>query len=170
VDDPPVITGRYAGRPRDHRAGAEKLARLRKPTLDAAERYRAAAAVLYGERKRAAEKLERRSMRSSKPLKLERARFSTEIATTPRGRRHGIGPGRVRGRPIRTRPGHVMNGRAGGEIARGFYAGAERVRRSRLGADGIFTDRYRGRRAGADGLACGSRASGAVDQVLAGPS
>jgi DNA repair protein RecN (Recombination protein N) len=105
-------------------AGAKLLAELEAAARQAQERYRAAATALSGRRKSAAEKLDRAVNTELKPLKLERARFSTEIASDPDAPGpHGIdriefwvqtNPG--------TRPGPLMKIASGGELARFLLA------------------------------------------------
>src|SRR6185503_20320823 len=62
-------------------AGAEQLAVLEKAAGEAAELYRKAAATLSGKRRKAAEKLDKAVNAELKPLRLERATFTTDIAT-----------------------------------------------------------------------------------------
>jgi DNA repair protein RecN (Recombination protein N) len=105
-------------------AGAGELARLDAAARAAGERYAAAAAALSERRRRTAEKLDRAVNGELKPLKLERARFSTEIASdSEAGGSHGIdriefwvqtNPG--------TRPGPLMKIASGGELARFLLA------------------------------------------------
>jgi DNA repair protein RecN (Recombination protein N) len=105
-------------------AGAQQLAELEASARQAQERYREAALALSGRRKSAAEKLDRAVNTELKPLKLERARFSTEIAGDPdTPGPHGIdriefwvqtNPG--------TRPGPLMKIASGGELARFLLA------------------------------------------------
>jgi len=61
----------------------ESLARSLERAFCPVERYGAAAMALSGRRKSAAEKLDRAVNAELKPLKLDRARFSTEIASDP---------------------------------------------------------------------------------------
>ena len=105
-------------------AGGEQLAALERTAIEAAARYRAAAAKLSDQRKAAAEKLDRAVNAELKPLKLERACFSTEIASDP----HTPGPNGidriefwVRTNPG-TRPGPLMKVASGGELARFLLA------------------------------------------------
>jgi len=105
-------------------AGAERLAVLEQAARDADARYREAAAALSAGRRRAAEKLDKAVNGELKPLKLERAKFTTEIVTEPEaGGPHGIdriefwvqtNPG--------TRPGPLMKVASGGELARFLLA------------------------------------------------
>jgi DNA repair protein RecN (Recombination protein N) len=105
-------------------AGAERLAVLEAAAREAEANYRKAASALSKQRKTAAEKLDRAVNAELKPLKLERATFTTEIATDPEaGGPHGIdriefwvqtNPG--------TRPGPLMKVASGGELARFLLA------------------------------------------------
>jgi len=105
-------------------AGAERLAALEEAARAADAYYREAAAALSRDRKKAAETLDRAVNDELKPLKLERARFVTEIETDPAaGGPHGIdriefwvqtNPG--------TRPGPLMRVASGGELARFLLA------------------------------------------------
>src|ERR1700686_308152 len=105
-------------------AGAQQLAELEASARQAQERYRVAAMALSARRKSAAEKLDRAVNTELKPLKLERARFSTEIVSDPdMPGPHGIdriefwvqtNPG--------TRPGPLMKIASGGELARFLLA------------------------------------------------
>jgi DNA repair protein RecN (Recombination protein N) len=105
-------------------AGAERLAALEKAAREAAGLYAKAAAALSAARRKAADKLDKAVNGELKPLKLERAKFSTQIdsdaaAVGP----HGIdrvefwvqtNPG--------TRPGPLMKVASGGELARFMLA------------------------------------------------
>ncbi len=105
-------------------AGAQQLAALEAAARQAQERYRAAATALSDRRRSAAEKLDRAVNAELKPLRLERARFSSEITTDPQlPGPHGIdriefwvqtNPG--------TRPGPLMKIASGGELARFLLA------------------------------------------------
>jgi DNA repair protein RecN (Recombination protein N) len=105
-------------------AGAERLAVLESATHEAAANYRKAAVALSQGRKAAAVKLDGAVNGELKPLKLERAKFMTEIVTEPdAGGPHGIdriefwvqtNPG--------TRPGPLMKVASGGELARFLLA------------------------------------------------
>ncbi len=105
-------------------AGARQLAELEAAARQAEVRYGAAAAALSGRRKGAAEKLDRAVNAELKPLKLDRARFSTEIASDPAA----PGPNGidriefwVQTNPG-TRPGPLMKIASGGELARFLLA------------------------------------------------
>jgi DNA repair protein RecN (Recombination protein N) len=105
-------------------AGAEQLVALEKAAGEAAERYRKAAAALSKERRKAADRLAKAVNAELKPLKLERATFSAEIATDEAAAGpHGFdrvefwvqtNPG--------TRPGALMKVASGGELARFLLA------------------------------------------------
>jgi len=103
-------------------AGAERLATLEHEAAEAAERFRAAAQALSEKRRRAAQKLDKAVNAELKPLKLERAQFSTKIDS------EGEGPNGldriefwVRTNPG-TRPGPLMKVASGGELARFLLA------------------------------------------------
>ena len=105
-------------------AGAERLAALEKAAAEAAKRYDAAAAKLSAARRKAAEKLDKAVNAELKPLKLDRARFQTEVESDPASAGpHGVdrvefwvqtNPG--------TRPGPLMKVASGGELARFLLA------------------------------------------------
>jgi DNA repair protein RecN (Recombination protein N) len=105
-------------------AGAERIGRLEKAAAEAVDRYRAAAADLSGRRKAAAEALDAAVNRELKPLRLERARFVTQLVSEQESAgRHGLdrvefwvetNPG--------TRPGPLMKIASGGELARFLLA------------------------------------------------
>jgi DNA repair protein RecN (Recombination protein N) len=105
-------------------AGAERLAALETAAVEAERQYRAAATALSAARRKGAEKLDKAVNGELKPLKLERAKFSTEIVAEPEaGGPHGIdrvefwvqtNPG--------TRPGPLMKVASGGELARFLLA------------------------------------------------
>jgi DNA repair protein RecN (Recombination protein N) len=122
VDALSALAGRYANDLSMIDAGAEKLAALEREAEAAAARYREAAQKLSAQRKRAAAALDKAVNAELKPLKLERARFSTEIAEADAGP-DGIdrvefwvqtNPG--------TRPGPLMKIASGGELARFLLA------------------------------------------------
>jgi DNA repair protein RecN (Recombination protein N) len=105
-------------------AGAERLAALEAAAREVEARCRAAAAALSDRRKAAADKLDQAVNGELAPLRLERARFSTEIVTEAEAPGpHGIdrvefwvqtNPG--------TRPGPLMKVASGGELARFLLA------------------------------------------------
>jgi len=103
-------------------AGAEKLVVLEQDAKAALAAYRTAAQSLSAARRRAAETLDKAVNAELKPLKLERARFSTEITSESEGPQ-GLdrvefwvctNPG--------TRPGPLMKVASGGELARFLLA------------------------------------------------
>jgi DNA repair protein RecN (Recombination protein N) len=105
-------------------AGAERLAVLEKAAREALEFYRAAAAALSQARRKCAQKLDKAVNAELKPLKLERATFSTEIETEPEaGGPHGSDRVEfwVRTNPG-TRPGPLMKVASGGELSRFLLA------------------------------------------------
>src|SRR5262245_48316861 len=105
-------------------AGAERLAALEAAAREADSRYHEAAAALSAARRKCAQKLDKAVNAELKPLKLERATFSTAIATEPEAAGpHGFdriefwvqtNPG--------TRPGPLMKVASGGELARFLLA------------------------------------------------
>jgi DNA repair protein RecN (Recombination protein N) len=105
-------------------AGAERLTALEAAAREAVERYRVAATALSEARCAAAQKLDKAVNAELRPLKLERATFTTEIASEAEaGGPHGIdriefwvctNPG--------TRPGPLMKVASGGELARFLLA------------------------------------------------
>jgi DNA repair protein RecN (Recombination protein N) len=103
-------------------AGAERLAALEREARKASARYRAAAEALSAARRRAAQQLDKAVNVELKPLKLERAQFSTEITSENEG---PDGLDRVefwvRTNPG-TRPGPLMKVASGGELARFLLA------------------------------------------------
>jgi DNA repair protein RecN (Recombination protein N) len=124
VDDLAALAARYAADLALIDAGAERLAALEKTAAELAGRYDKAAAMLSERRRHAAEKLDKAVNGELKPLKLERARFTTEIATEP----EAPGPQGidrvefwVRTNPG-TQPGPLMKVASGGELARFLLA------------------------------------------------
>jgi len=122
VDELNALGSRYASEVALIDAGAERLATLEKEAQAAALRYRDAAQALSAQRRRAALKLDKAVNAELKPLKLERARFSTEIESADEG---PDGMDRVefwvRTNPG-TRPGPLMKIASGGELARFLLA------------------------------------------------
>ena len=103
-------------------AGAERLAALEKEAQEVVARYRQAAEALSAARKRTAQKLDKAVNAELKPLKLDRAQFTTQIES------EGEGPEGlervefwVRTNPG-TRPGPLMKVASGGELARFLLA------------------------------------------------
>ena len=103
-------------------AGAERLAALEQEAQAAAARYREAAEKLSAGRRRAAQKLDKAVNAELKPLKLERAQFSTPIESESEGP-NGLDRVEfwVRTNPG-TRPGPLMKIASGGELARFLLA------------------------------------------------
>src|SRR5262245_11557019 len=124
VDDLAALAARYSADLALIDAGAERLAALAAAARDAAERYRTAAAALSERRQLCAAKLDKAVNAELKPLKLERARFSTEIVSDPAvPGPHGIDRVEfwVRTNPG-TKPGPLMKVASGGELARFLLA------------------------------------------------
>jgi len=103
-------------------AGAERLAALETEAQAAASNYRHAAQSLSAARTRAAQTLDRAVTAELRPLKLERAQFSTRIEPADEGP-EGIDRLEfwVRTNPG-TRPGPLMKVASGGELARFLLA------------------------------------------------
>jgi DNA repair protein RecN (Recombination protein N) len=122
VDELNALGNRYASEVALIDAGAERLAALEKESQAAALRYREAAQALSAQRRRIALKLDKAVNAELKPLKLDRARFSTEIESTDEGP-DGIDRVEfwVRTNPG-TRPGPLMKIASGGELARFLLA------------------------------------------------
>jgi DNA repair protein RecN (Recombination protein N) len=124
VDELATLAARYAADLAVLDAGAGELARLEGDARDSEGRYGTAAAALSAARRKAADKLDAAVNRELKPLRLERARFSTEIASGP----DSAGPDGidrvefwVQTNPG-TRPGPLMRVASGGELARFLLA------------------------------------------------
>jgi DNA repair protein RecN (Recombination protein N) len=122
VDQLAALARRYEGDLALIDAGAGRLAVLEKEAQETVARYRAAAQALSAARLRAAQKLDKAVNAELKPLKLERAQFSTQIDS------EGEGPDGldriefwVRTNPG-TRPGPLMKVASGGELARFLLA------------------------------------------------
>jgi DNA repair protein RecN (Recombination protein N) len=122
VDELAALARRYEGDLALIDAGAERLAALAREAKEAAARYRAAAQSLSAARRRAAQALDKAVNAELKPLKLDRAEFSTEINSESEG---PAGIDRiefwVRTNPG-TRPGPLMKVASGGELARFLLA------------------------------------------------
>jgi DNA repair protein RecN (Recombination protein N) len=103
-------------------AGVERLAALQKEAEAAAENYRKAAQALSAARTQAAQTLDRAVNAELRPLKLERAQFSTRIEPVDEGP-EGVDRLEfwVRTNPG-TRPGPLMKVASGGELARFLLA------------------------------------------------
>jgi DNA repair protein RecN (Recombination protein N) len=124
VDDLAALATRYGADLAALDAGAQDLGRLEGRARDAEAHYRARASGLSAARRRAGAKLDKAVTGELKPLKLERARFSTEIASELAA----AGPGGidrvefwVQTNPG-TRPGPLMRVASGGELARFLLA------------------------------------------------
>lgn len=124
VDALAALAERYAGDLALIDAGAERLARLEKAAAETEARFRKAAAALSDARKKAAAKLDKAVNTEIRPLKLDRAVFSTSLTTDKEAAGpHGFdriefwvqtNPG--------TRPGPLMKVASGGELARFLLA------------------------------------------------
>jgi len=124
VDDLAALASRYAGDLALIDAGAARLAALEKAAAEAAALYTSAAATLSERRRRVAEMLDKAVNGELKPLKLERAKFSTAIDTDAAAAGpHGIDRIEfwVRTNPG-TQPGPLMKVASGGELARFLLA------------------------------------------------
>jgi DNA repair protein RecN (Recombination protein N) len=124
VDDLAALAARYGADLAALDAGAQDLGRLEARARDTEAHYRARASGLSAARRRAGAKLDKAIAAELKPLKLERARFSTEIASELAA----AGPGGidrvefwVQTNPG-TRPGPLMRVASGGELARFLLA------------------------------------------------
>ncbi len=122
VDELATLARRYEGDLALIDAGAERLGALEREAREAAARFREAAEKLSAARRRAAQVLDKAVNAELKPLKLERAQFSTQIDS------EGEGPNGldrvefwVRTNPG-TRPGPLMKVASGGELARFLLA------------------------------------------------
>src|SRR3954469_5647984 len=122
VDNLAALSAQYAADLAALNAGAEELRRLEASARAADANYAKAATALSEARKKSAAKLDKAVTAELKPLKLERARFSTNIETGEGGP-DGIdriefwvqtNPG--------TRPGPLMKVASGGELARFLLA------------------------------------------------
>jgi DNA repair protein RecN (Recombination protein N) len=122
VDELAALARRYESDLALIDAGAERLAVLAREAKEAAARYRAAAQSLSAARRRTAQALDKAVNAELKPLKLDRAEFSTEITCESEGL---AGADRiefwVRTNPG-TRPGPLMKVASGGELARFLLA------------------------------------------------
>ena len=124
VDNLAALAARYAADLALIDAGAERLAALEKAAAAAADRYDKAAAMLSERRRHVAEKLDKSVNGELKPLKLERARFTTQIETNAEAAGpYGIDRVEfwVRTNPG-TQPGPLMRVASGGELARFLLA------------------------------------------------
>jgi DNA repair protein RecN (Recombination protein N) len=141
VDQLAALAERYAADLCLLEAGTERLAALETHAGEADAHYQRAAAMLSERRRHAADALEKAVNAELKPLRLERARFSTEIATEPEvPGPHGIDRVEfwVRTNPG-TRPGPLMKVASGGELAR-FLLGLKVVLADRGSAPTLVFD------------------------------
>jgi len=122
VDELAALARRYQADLALIDAGAERLAALEREAKEAAARYREAAEKLATARRRAGQKLDKAVNAELKPLKLDRAEFSTAISPEGEGS-HGLDRVEfwVRTNPG-TRPGPLMKVASGGELARFLLA------------------------------------------------
>src|SRR5579863_7648091 len=122
VDSLNALASRYAGDLALIDAGAEKLATLERDAQAAVAAYRDAAQALSAQRRRAAARLDKAVNAELKPLKLDRASFSTELGAVEEGP-DGIDRVEfwVRTNPG-TKPGPLMKIASGGELARFLLA------------------------------------------------
>jgi DNA repair protein RecN (Recombination protein N) len=122
VDALSGLASRYGGDLALIDAGAERLAALEREAQEASARYRDAAQALSAQRRRAAAKLDKAVNAELKPLRLDRASFSTELAALDEGP-EGIDRVEfwVRTNPG-TKPGPLMKIASGGELARFLLA------------------------------------------------
>jgi DNA repair protein RecN (Recombination protein N) len=124
VSELPALAERFAGDLASLDAGEALLVKLAKETAACEKAFHAAAATLSAARKKAAAQLDKTVNGELAPLKLERAKFSTEIASdADAATADGIdrvefwvqtNPG--------TRPGPLMKVASGGELARFMLA------------------------------------------------
>ncbi len=124
VDGLAALAARYAADLALIHAGAERLQDLERAAAEAGKRYDAAAAALSAARAKAAEKLNKAVNAELAPLKLERAKFMTQVeadadAAGPQGIDRvafwvQTNPG--------TRPGPLMKVASGGELSRFLLA------------------------------------------------
>ena len=124
VDNLAALAERYAADLASLDAGANELAAMETQAREAAERYTKAAAALSKARHRAAGKLDTAVNAELPPLRLERARFTTEIETdADAGGPDGIDRVEfwVKTNPG-TKPGPLMKVASGGELARFLLA------------------------------------------------
>ncbi|MET7245965.1 DNA repair protein RecN [Methylobacterium sp. EM32] len=124
VDDLAALRERYEGDVAVIDAGEEALGRLEADLASADAAYLEKAAALSKGRRKAAAALDKAVQAELPPLKLERARFITEIATDPEAR-DPAGLDRVefwaQTNPG-TRPGPMMKVASGGELSRFMLA------------------------------------------------
>jgi DNA repair protein RecN (Recombination protein N) len=124
VDGLAALATKYLGDLALIDAGAARLTELEAAAGEAEQRYATAAKALSAAREKAAEALDKAVNKELKPLKLERAKFSTEMTSEAQAAGpHGIdrvefwvqtNPG--------TKPGPLMKVASGGELARFLLA------------------------------------------------
>ena len=177
VDGLAALATKYAADVALIDAGADQLKKLEAAASEADTRYGAAATRLSAVRAKSAEKLNKAVNAELAPLKLERAKFMTQVETRCRF----AGSARYRSHRVlgadqsRHETGAVDEGRLR-RRAVALSAGAESsVVRSRLGPDpGVRRNRYRRRRRGsgrdrrAAGAACRQGAGDGGDACAAG--
>ena len=122
VDELAALARRYAADLALIDAGAERLAALEREAQAAGSLYAEAAQALSAQRRRAAQALDKAVDAELKPLKLQRAQFSTDIVSEVEGP-EGLDRVEfwVRTNPG-TRPGPLMKVASGGELARFLLA------------------------------------------------
>jgi DNA repair protein RecN (Recombination protein N) len=125
VDDLPQVTERLAARLEDIEGGEGKLAALQAATDAARDAYLARARRLSEARAASARKLDKAVARELPPLKLDKAKFRTEIEVLPEGEGGPEGIDRVRFE-VATNPGApfapLSKIASGGELARFMLA------------------------------------------------
>jgi len=124
VDELAALAGKYNNDIALIDAGEERLKALEAAAAQAETAYRSAAQALSQARNKAAAALDKAVNVELKPLKLERAKFSTQIDSDPSaGGPHGIDRAEfwVQTNPG-TRPGPLMKVASGGELARFLLA------------------------------------------------
>jgi len=166
VDELNALAARYAADLALIDAGAERLAALQQAAQEAATRYAAAAAGVSAARKKAAERLDKAVNAELKPLRLERAKFSTAIESEPAA----AGPNGidrvefwVQTNPG-TRPGPLMKVASGGELAR-FLLALKVVLADRGSAPTLVFDEIDTGVGGAVADAVGARLARLADKV-----
>ena len=124
VDGLAALASKYAADVALIDAGAEQLKKLEAAAAEADKRYDAAAAKLSAARKKSAEKLNKAVNAELAPLKLERAKFSTQIdsdSASPGPQGFDRVEFWVQTNPG-TRPGPLMKVASGGELSRFLLA------------------------------------------------
>jgi DNA repair protein RecN (Recombination protein N) len=124
VDGLAALAAKYAADVALIDAGAERLKVLEAAAAEADKRYNAAAAKLSAARKKSAEKLNKAVNAELAPLKLERAKFTTQIdsdSAAPGSQGFDRVEFWVQTNPG-TRPGPLMKVASGGELARFLLA------------------------------------------------